>query len=318
MADKIMGINLQEYNVIIENDLDIGDTIRVNHNDCPAGEDIRRRLYITRPQADPGVVVGYCHNCQEGGYLHTGGHDSYRKNRHDKMPVDQRDVVSERVDAPPGMLDKILDWPLLARAWAYQSKLNNDLIHAYGIQYDPSSDRVYLPQYHWHKISEGSTPYKWTHGDLNGYQLRNVDPRSTKAKYYTITAKDEPGFSIMGSSKNTNPITRSTGAIIVEDLCSGIAVVHAMSGGSTDFHVLVNYGVKVNLQTMHCASKFDSVIVWLDNDNKHVKTQADDMARTISMINSKCKVEVVTGASDPKHYGPSTIAEIIGRHHGLH
>ena len=40
--------------------MDVGETVRINHADCEAGEDTRRRLYITMK---PDILLGYCHNC---------------------------------------------------------------------------------------------------------------------------------------------------------------------------------------------------------------------------------------------------------------
>ncbi len=40
-------------------------TERVNHDDCPAGTDNKRRLYVTRKE--DGHVVAYCYNCGYSG-----------------------------------------------------------------------------------------------------------------------------------------------------------------------------------------------------------------------------------------------------------
>ena len=40
-------------------------TARYNHEDCPAGTDTRRRLYVTRKADAPHLVLAYCHNCGE-------------------------------------------------------------------------------------------------------------------------------------------------------------------------------------------------------------------------------------------------------------
>lgn len=43
-----------------------GNTVNINHEDCPAGNDTRRRLYVTiTPE---GTLLGYCHNCGSKGW----------------------------------------------------------------------------------------------------------------------------------------------------------------------------------------------------------------------------------------------------------
>lgn len=46
-------------------------TARLNHQDCPAGTDLRRRLYVTHK--DDGGILGYCHNCGATGRATAGG-----------------------------------------------------------------------------------------------------------------------------------------------------------------------------------------------------------------------------------------------------
>ena len=76
-----MMLDLQHYQQMID-DLEPGETVRYNHTDCPAGEDTRRRLYLTRPHADPTWVLGYCHNCQDSARSGGKKYEQYRNKRH--------------------------------------------------------------------------------------------------------------------------------------------------------------------------------------------------------------------------------------------
>lgn len=301
-----MGLNLTPYMTEVD-DLEIGDTVRLNHDDCAAGTDSRRRLYITRPQANPETVVAYCHNCQQGGYHVTGQHSGFRRTRHENTPAKNIHKVQDTLSVPPNLLDDIDDWPLLAQAWAYKGRMNKVLIRGYGIAYDPSSDRVYIPRYNWHS-KHGDTYY---FGDLQGYQLRNVDADTKRPKYLTVTTKDDTGFSLLKTETAALPTTR---AVLVEDLLSGIHIVEAThAAGPTATMAIVNYGTQVQLPALHACALQSRAIVWLDNDSKHVVEQAEQMARTINLINSQCLVRVIGGKySDPKHHTWDEINHILG------
>jgi len=299
-----MGLNLSPYMTEVE-ELEIGDTIRLNHDDCMAGTDTRRRLYITRPVSNPTSVVAYCHNCQSGGYHITGQHTGFRRTRHEDTPAQNILKVQDHITVPPNLLGDIDNWPLLAQAWAFRGKLNKNLIRGYGIAYDPSSDRVYIPRYDWHEKS-GDTYY---FGDLKGYQLRNVDPTNKRPKYLTVTATDDIGFSLLKADRQSTEWSR---AVLVEDLLSGIHIIEATHDGAVVTVAIVNYGTQVQLPALHACSLQSRAIVWLDNDSKHVNEQAQQMARTINMIRSQCTVGMVTAKTDPKHHSWDEINAILG------
>ena len=307
MADGPMGLNLQPYLIDIE-DIEIGDTLRIDHDDCPAGTDTRRRLYITRPQSNPTSVVAYCHNCQEGGYHITGQHSSFRRTRHENQPLTNVHEVNDHMTTPPNLLKNLTAWPMLAQVWAYKNKLTTVLLKMYGIAYDPSSDRVYLPRYDWMSLDTKGTDVYF--GDLIGYQLRNVDPTSKGPKYYTVTVPDDPGYTLL--KNDYDPIRPDQRAVLVEDYISGIHVVAATATAAIDTIAVVNYGTKVHLPTLHACAQLGHATVWLDNDSDHVCQQAAQMARTINMINSRCHVRVIEEVSDPKHHNPTEIRALLG------
>jgi len=286
-----MGINLSLYKTIVT-DLGVGETARVNHDECTAGVDSRRRLYITRPQANPDAVVAYCHNCQMGGYLKTGTHEGYRDRQHPNTSVPAAKIITDTVVPPKDMVEKIGHWPVEAIAWAYKNGLNQDLLDQYHIQYDPTSNRVYLPRYR--------AMYGTRYQDLMGYQLRNVQSLIRGPKYLTVVKDTDKGFTVLREHSATSPA--STVGIIVEDLISGIHVVKAaLQMRSFNVVVYINYGTKVQLDLLSRAAGIGNVMVWLDNDSTHVRAQAETMARTIKLIDSKCWTYVEGIACDPKN-----------------
>jgi len=191
------------------------------------------------------------------------------------------------------MIDRIADWPLHARVWALTNHLTQGDLDKFDIQYDPNSDRVYLPQYSVVSMAAGPSY-------LEGYQLRATRKNHTP-KYYTVQRPDKQGHTrIVGSDEDS--------VILVEDLISGITL-----SKYTECSIHVNYGVKCDPTVMYrLAHRYKRVAVWLDNDSSHVIKQAKTMARTIQLYSPACKVGIVEGASDPKHYDADEIAKWLG------
>lgn len=296
-------ITIKPY-VSITDDIAPGDTVRANHRDCPAGEDTRRRLYLTRTRSDPDALVAYCHNCQDGGYLRgIIKFESYRKVKHMDGTA-AKTVRMDELKEPVNLEPNFNLWPTHAIGWAFKNKLNSVLVHQYGLQYDASSERVYIPRYS--RVAKGvETP------ELTGYQLRNTDAHLDVPKYLTVVGENDKGYTMMyGSSKATSGSTMVF-LVVVEDYVSGIAIIEAFKDDPTLVHCIVNYGTKVNLEACHHAARYDSIVVWLDNDSSHVKNQAHVMARTIGLMNTNIDVAVESMYHDPKQYPDDTIRSII-------
>ncbi len=265
-------------------DIQPGETLRVNHEHCPAGEDTRRRLYLTRPLADPAKIAWYCHNCSEGGYKHTVRYETYRNQRHEatnSIVLDNTDELTE----PPGLIEKLFDWPEEAITWAGENTLSNAVLNKYGIKYDPSTNRVYLPRYN-------------TSGDLDGYQLRRLFGRGPK--YITVSKQDSKGWSMFPTGNFRDTV------VIVEDLVSAIKVREACA----PIAVVVMHGIQTNLDALHSASFYANGVVWLDNDSFWVKKQANVMKRTLELIANK-PAYIVRKKTDPKHYSYAVIEQTI-------
>ena len=279
-------------------DLAPGDTLRVNHDFCEAGEDTRRRLYLTRPSADPARIIGYCHNCQTGGSLSTGQHAKYRDNKHIQPVPTPITIQQSDMKPPPNLVIPVLEWPTHATGWAFKNNLSAALIAQYNIGYDPSTNRVYLPRY---KHTSAAKPSGMA-VNLMGYQLRNTDPALDVPKYLTVVSDEDKGYTMMygiveGPTADTKPIV-----VIVEDLASGIRVIEAGGKVQQTIHCLVNYGTKVNLEALFHASRYSNVMVWLDNDSRHVIEQAELMGRTVHLLNAHCEAGIELIRQDPKQY----------------
>lgn len=276
-----------------------GETKRICHTNCEAGEDTRFRLYITRPQADEAKLIAYCHNCQESGFAFDNGYTAYRDDKHDDRFTPDDSTALEEVEPPPNMISNMDDWPALAKAWAYKNYLSKDVADRFNIQYDPSSNRVYLPRY------EGWAPRVHT-GKLLGYQLRALDKHSGP-KYITAALPDVPSWTFIHPSQAT-----CNYVVVVEDLLSGIKILEATynEGEGANFPgVYVNHSTRVDPTMCYTiARRYKYAIVWFDNDSDHVIEQAHTMQRTISLYNDKCRAVVMPPPiSDAKHYAESEV-----------
>lgn len=294
-------LNLKPYLTEIE-DIEPGQTIKINHTDCEAGEDTRRRLYLTRTHADETRVIAYCHNCQQGGYHSDGHYKAYRNNKH-KAPKGGVVEIKDEVSKPVGLVEKIADWPTSAKAWAYSRGITQDDAYWYGVEYDPSTNRVYLPR--WTELDRRNED----RGVLAGYQLRALD-RPYAPKYMTAQRQDVENYTFIHPKQNYCDY-----AVIVEDLVSAIHILRATENegeGANLPGVYVNYGTRVDPKMMYeIAQQYTYAVVWLDNDNQHVVNQAKLMQRTIAMYNAGIRAGRVEESSDPKHYAPSEICIIL-------
>ena len=297
-----------ELKTILDNldqPLEAGQTIRLSHENC---YDTRRRLYVTRVLADPTKVVSFCHNCQGSAVYTDRDNTPYRNARHMDsttaltMPVEYDEDGT--VVPPTGMLSEVEEWPTYAKTWAWKNRLYGRICKRYGIQFDPNTNRIYLPRFRTINRHRDDPTVGHT---LTGYQLRAVAKGDTP-KYLTCIADD-----------SVSQWTRIIGgldtamAVIVEDLASGINIMEAyMAAGAKPPDVLVNYGVKVDPTLMYTAAKaYLTVLVWLDNDSILVKNQAKLMARTMELYGINRAI-VVEDYSDPKHYDADKIGAIIG------
>lgn len=289
-------IKLEGYSSVID-DMSPGETERINHEDCPAGEDTKRRLYITKPANDPNLVLGYCHNCNGKGM--QSGKTGYRSNFHENNLV-LPTIPAGVFKVPDGLVRDPDIWPVHATTWRIEKGLTKDECFEFGIAHDPNTNHIYLPMYK--NIINGGVLSSSKFSDLCGYQLRRLE--GIGAKYTTVLRGRStiPSTLFILASKPTKAV------VLVEDYASGIAVWQAIG---SKVGVLVNYGVKNLPQVLNrVPASMDTGIVWLDNDSPHVEDMARQIARTWGLITG-ASIAVVTEKSDPKNCTHSKIQELI-------
>lgn len=291
-----MSIDLELYSDEIDN-LDRGETCRVNHMHCPAGADIKRRLYLSRVASSPGVVLAFCHNCQESGVVR----DKLAKYRDSHLSnVCTSQAQGAEFTIPQNMIKDPSNWPSHAQLWRIQKGLSENECIAMCIQYDPSSNRVYLPMFT--DCTEACIPT--SNADLLGFQLRQID--GTGPKYYTaLKNKTIKPYTYIGRA------TAPMHCILVEDLASGIFVQRMTK---PHIGVLVNYGVKVTPEILSYMSGTCTNFVWLDNDNQYIKDQSAIISRTWELISGRKCYPILSTNKDPKDHIEEEMADLMKRY----
>jgi len=288
-------IDLTVYSSAID-DLVRGETTAVCHKDCPAGEDTRYRLYLTKPASSPNVVLGYCHNCNESGVLRDTNDTPYRD--FGSMLAPPRTSKRITFDIPPNMVACGDRWPSAAHAWRIKKKMTKRVCCEAKIQYDPASHRVYLPT--WQYIDPLPR-------NLIGYQLRQLDGAAPKY----LTAQEEQD-TILYTVMRPYP-ERCKHYILVEDLASGFAITEAIYSAPIDsshLGVLVNYGVKTKVEALNDCPDMHMGLVWLDNDGDHILDQSHSIAKTWHLVSGVDVRQNITDC-DPKLYQPGMILKTI-------
>lgn len=185
-------IDLDQYQEAVES-LSQGEQINVNHKDCPAGVDTRKRLYIKRTTA--GAILAYCHHCNSKAYLTKQG-------RALKSISALKSVVSTELTANSSLIpyfstleeiDK--EKPPYFKAWLakfgyFGSKSRKDLGHF--IRYSMDQGRVYYP--YWNKLSintQDKLDFLIDKADPDGYQSRSINLNCGKTSKY-ITHRTNP------------------------------------------------------------------------------------------------------------------------------
>lgn len=250
-------------------------TVRVDHDDCPAGVDTRRRLYVTRKE--DGSIIAYCHNCGNSGF-HGGG----SRFRSPSLGVPLLEIEEKELIMPERMIRDRNYWPKEMFSWLKECGIHWTLAEKYGICYDALRHRAVIPKLN-------------SRGELVQYQSRRlVDDGSPK--YLTNKLKNEHASDPIGSGGKT--------CIIVEDMISAIRLV------SLGYDAVPLFTDTMKSETMlTLVGKYDTIIVWLDNDSVTVNRHADTIVTGFRLVNQKA--DRTHGLSDPKRYRDDEIKDVI-------
>lgn len=261
----------------------VGEQVRVDHTNCPAGADTRARLYIVR---QPDAALAYCHNC--GGY---GVKSLSRKVRHRDVLqrlVDDYDLSERTVAKVKLPDDTVLShhlWPAEARAWLYGYHLDDDDIYNYGIGYSPSWGRVILPVYR--------------DGELVFWQGRQIDGGGPK--YVSVKGAKKPLFI-------ANSRTYTHNMFVVEDMLSAIRIAKSSSMRAA----VALLGTDATDDVIEVVNTVAHNTVWLDNDEAGRRKAPLLIARLKLCKRGKGAVWTLKGnPPQPKNLSPDDLELIL-------
>ncbi len=289
---------------------DIGETLHVNHNNCPAGIDNKRRLYISRKREQPWAVLGFCHNCGSGGVASvvTGGTPYHLYN----LTNDLKESANTYEKAEK---DSQLDTMIAARDKEFCSiDLAPEYVKEYLYQYLGDADAA-MAGIKWH---EGACSLIYPKpltalGDvLRGevyfleHQARSFIRKAPK--YITHSLRNNLSRHDVDKFTDVTWLDREIEAVIVEDYLSAVKVV---CNPSLDVAAVPLYGNHLAVDhLLRLSNKYKRITVWLDNDNHHIIDSAERIATTFKAVGVP-EVRMVLGTKEPKHHKDKSIVDIL-------
>lgn len=285
--------------------INVGETKREDHTECKAGKDSRQRLYLTRPEDSPSVILGYCHNCQDSGVHILHKDETFRKTTVNPKSVSKSTIVEpEAFKIPTSIEFDPKKWGADAVRYRITRNLTPQDCKNLGLGWDYSKNAIYTPTYETMYFSRERDCVK-REGQI-GYSLRYLNegacPRYT---HYKVNKTVKIGTVLRRDIFLKYPDRHADTTILVEDIISGYRVMQAANLIYSYAEVLVNYGTNVNLELLAKATG-NKNIVWLDNDNKHVLSQADHNAKILSMLTGM-PTRTIKLSGDPKYL---TVADL--------
>lgn len=236
------------------------DVQRVNHHALdPRCSGDSKSMRIWRESN--GHVRGYCYRCNRH-YVERG---SYRP---DILVDEPRALVPPAADATM-QWDK---WHSEARTWLRKARITECDSYVYGIRHSWTQRALYIPSLY--------------NDDLRGVIVRNFDTRKprTVARFRHGVPRCYVTYCSIAA-----PL------VICEDALSAIRLARA------NYNALALLGTALTAHVLEhpAVTTAPSYVVWLDNDNAHVRVAALQLAKRLSALGS---TRIVTHYSDPKHY----------------
>jgi hypothetical protein len=266
---------------------EVGEQVAIDHVNCPAGTDMRGRLYIKRASEE--LVLAYCHNCADKGYYVCGYSNvaSYRNKEGKAAP----EIKS--IKFPDGLVQTLASWPWEAISWA-QKYLTHPDIRDMGLFYWPRQRRVLIP------FGSRENP------GVCGYQTRKVFPDDPLPKYlsylYFELDPKRSRFYIPYYSGGVVAPTKDT-IVICEDMISAYKLYvagydpYCLCGGHFDINEFYRDQQRLLPDTK-------KITVWLDNDNREIRQLAkrtrELLSLTYPLLTARGNVTWVREAKEPK------------------
>ena len=254
-------------------DTDDGEQIHLNHPNCPAGADRKRRLYIKR---DGAALLGKCHHCGQGGRWQLG-RQSYIRRRSTVKAVRKLYLPRDFTTDPD-------ECHVLANVWFNRYGITQEEREHYQLGWSEHWKRAILPI--------------WQGGELVAYQARRLLDHDEGPKYMTRKLDSFPRPFFTGGWGEACAFDTM---VVVEDILSAIKVgryctTTAILSGDLSHAVVA--GV--------LRYKPNRVVVWLDDDNPAIRQSQRKIMRRIGPYADVFRINNI--GADPKELSDEQIA----------
>lgn len=290
----------------------------INHQDCPAGSDTKKRLYITVTD-DNTMVLAFCHHCsQRGAYRLSNLKGWPPKVGNENLAVvlsggeDRPNALEEQESAEKYLWEKRVKhyWEDATPMWdMYKDNLTvfngmNRLL--YPLRYFSDKDLRTLADknfYHMRATDQFVTIPRLGEEGLVGLDIRFPTASESSIKWKRILKGDSvtttPGRMVIYNSQ------QRSNAVICEDLISAMKI--DMSGYAA---VAITGSTLSTDDCLKLSMLYDTVVVWLDNDSDYIASQATAICAKLNVFMEKVHI-IRKPFKDPKHYSCDAIQEII-------
>lgn len=263
-----------------------GEQIHINHDNCPAGQDTRQRLYIKRTD-DGQRILAYCHNCSQSGSYRDNSFTNFSYGKRNHTTVAGTSSVCQHSSKgkylPRDAETTIGEWPPQARLWIKRYGITQKEVNDNGLFYSSSYKRVGLPT--------------WVNGNLAGVQYRRVFEEDRRPKYFGYGSAVATIHHT--HSNHNNPTT----IIIVEDKlsaikCSRIVDACCLNGADLDDKIF-----------LEIYRNYSKIYVFMDDDNAAIKMKQIAINNKFSDWGRECKI--IRHSRQPKELGENELRGLL-------
>lgn len=257
----------------------VGEQVNVNHANCPAGTDTKRRLYIKRTRKNGrDIILAYCHHCGLSGVA-MGDKQKVKRSREHSGVSTSGDIGNVRM--PYDVTGDESQWPYAARSWVRQAALTSEEVKKYGMVYSELYDRVIVPIYNGGEGLSG-----WIGRRLKGDGPKYLYEGKSDLKFYAVCLKSD-----------------SSWVCVVEDILSCIRV-------SRHMNCIALCGTTVTDKVLVKLSKYSNVLIYLDDDNFDVRKKQRLLKTKLSSLCDNVYL-VHSNGTDPKELDDSTLKDLL-------
>ena len=209
-----------------------GEQVKVNHKNCPAGEDTKKRLYIKKVY---GGVLAYCHHCSGVGVLFN---EDGKKDLSKWLRSESRELLTSRPVTVSFEAIKRghFDFTVESKAW----------LNKYDLRFEIENEIIIADH-----VGRPVLPIMCYEGGFCGYQIRNTVIKTPK---YITNYYDNKGAGSWFRNGDSKYL------YIVEDIISGL-ILHKR----TDKNVLALLSTNLNILDEIRIRRY-KCIIWLDKD----------------------------------------------------